>query len=290
MISVIIPLYNKEKTIGRAIKSVLQQSYKDFELVVIDDGSTDNSRKVVERISDCRIVYEFKENGGVSSARNYGARKASAQWLFFLDADDIMLPDALDSFACNLEKIKNVEVLVAGFKCEENGLIKKMLPYKTGRIKRPLKSWWLHGIFPRTGNLLISKSAFFAVGGFDERVSFNEDFGFVLKMLNNYEVFSMQFFSMVYTDDDKSLSVRPTPITKEYGSYLSCLSIENKYSNYFIYWQYVWTYQRRIKMCDYQEANNILAEIKKRFSPIDRARNVVLQKMASLYNKIMKMK
>lgn len=286
MISIIIPLYNKEKTIKRAIESVLQQSYKNFELLVIDDGSIDNSKIIVENISDSRIIYEFKQNGGVSSARNYGARKASSQWLFFLDADDIMLPGALDTFACNIEKVKNVEVFVAGFKCEENGLTKKKLPHKTGLIKRPLRSWWLHGIFPRTGNMLISKFAFFALGGFDERVSYNEDFGFVLKMLNNYEVYSLKYFTMVYTEDDKSLSVRPTPIAKEYGNYLSCLSIENKYSNYFIYWQYVWTYQRRIKMCDFKEANDILAEIKSRFSLFERIRNVILQKIASAYNKI----
>ena len=107
MISIIIPLYNKEKTIKRAIESVLQQSYRNFELLVIDDGSIDNSKIIVENISDSRIIYEFKQNGGVSSARNYGARKASSQWLFFLDADDIMLPGALDTFACNIEKVKN---------------------------------------------------------------------------------------------------------------------------------------------------------------------------------------
>ena len=94
--SVIIPLYNKEKHIARAIKSVLRQDYKDFEIIVIDDGSTDDTRKVLsEWIATGEIQYIYQENAGVSAARNAGARAASKDYLYFLDADDRVIASGL---------------------------------------------------------------------------------------------------------------------------------------------------------------------------------------------------
>lgn len=96
LFSVIIPLYNKEKCIARTINSVLSQSYTNFEIVIVDDGSTDNSAAIVKTITDSRIRLFQKENGGVSSARNYGIEKALGKWIFFIDADDILLPSSLE--------------------------------------------------------------------------------------------------------------------------------------------------------------------------------------------------
>ena len=76
MISVVIPLYNKEKSITDTIRSVLDQTYKDFELIIVNDGSTDNSLNFVSLINDSRIVIIDKTNGGVSSARNKGIMSA----------------------------------------------------------------------------------------------------------------------------------------------------------------------------------------------------------------------
>ena len=95
-ISVIIPLYNKEKIVERSVNSVLSQSFNDFELIIVDDGSTDNSLKIVESIKDERIRIIVQSNGGPSKARNTGIKNAKADWLYFIDADDEMLPKALD--------------------------------------------------------------------------------------------------------------------------------------------------------------------------------------------------
>ena len=89
--SVIIPLYNKGWRIKRAIDSVLRQGIEDLEIVVVDDGSTDGSAGFVKSYKDARIHYIYKENGGVSSARNKGIKEATGEWLLFLDADDEML-------------------------------------------------------------------------------------------------------------------------------------------------------------------------------------------------------
>jgi glycosyltransferase involved in cell wall biosynthesis len=88
MISVVIPLYNKEQYIARAIHSVLQQTFQDFEIVIINDGSTDNSISEINKINDHRIRLIDQENKGVSAARNRGIEEASADYISFLDADD----------------------------------------------------------------------------------------------------------------------------------------------------------------------------------------------------------
>ena len=101
--SIIIPLYNKEQTIEQTIQSVLMQKMEDMEILVIDDGSTDNSASLVKQISDGRIRLISVPNGGPSSARNHGIREAKNDWLLFLDADDLLLPEAL----CRFEEVIN---------------------------------------------------------------------------------------------------------------------------------------------------------------------------------------
>lgn len=95
MFSVVIPLYNKESSIKKTIQSVLEQSFKDFEIIIVNDGSTDNSLAVVEEINDDRIKIINQENQGVSAARNKGIEKARFDWISFLDGDDLWLPEKL---------------------------------------------------------------------------------------------------------------------------------------------------------------------------------------------------
>jgi len=95
--SVVIPLYNKKDYIGRAIASVLEQSFNDYELLIVDDGSTDGGADVVTEFDDPRIHLVKQKNGGCSAARNRGIQEASAEYIAFLDADDIWLPNFLQS-------------------------------------------------------------------------------------------------------------------------------------------------------------------------------------------------
>lgn len=99
--SVIIPLYNKEQQIKQTVESVLRQSFTDFEIIIIDDGSTDNSAKVVSKFTDDRIFIFSQENGGVSVARNHGIMKARAKHIALLDGDDLWY----DNHLCELKKL-----------------------------------------------------------------------------------------------------------------------------------------------------------------------------------------
>ena len=96
-ISVIIPTYNCGKYIERSINSVLKQTYKPFEIVIVDDGSTDDTSEIV-RSSGEHVTYYFKSNGGVSSARNEGIKLSRGDWIAFLDADDEWLDTHLENF------------------------------------------------------------------------------------------------------------------------------------------------------------------------------------------------
>lgn len=94
LVSIIIPVYNREKTLEYCLKSVLQQIMSDFEVILIDDGSTDNSAEICRShaLVDERIHYYYKENGGVSSARNLGISKSQGKWITFVDSDDFIMP------------------------------------------------------------------------------------------------------------------------------------------------------------------------------------------------------
>lgn len=96
-VSIILPTYNREHMVGKAIESVLKQSYTDFELIIIDDGSTDKTEQVIASYNDKRIrYYRMQENGGQSKARNRGMQMAKYDYLAFEDSDDLWRPEKLE--------------------------------------------------------------------------------------------------------------------------------------------------------------------------------------------------
>lgn len=101
LISVIVPVYNTKQYLPRCIDSNLNQSFTDFEILLIDDGSTDESGRICDSyaVKDERILVFHKENGGVSSARNIGLKNAKGEWVCFLDSDDEMLSGGMQVIA-----------------------------------------------------------------------------------------------------------------------------------------------------------------------------------------------
>lgn len=115
MISVIAPVYNAEKYLHRCIDSILVQSFTDFELLLINDGSKDNSGKICDEYAakDSRIRVFHKENGGVSSARNLGLENAKGDYIMFVDSDDYMFPEMCELMAATIES-KKADLVVCG--------------------------------------------------------------------------------------------------------------------------------------------------------------------------------
>ena len=115
-ISIVIPLYNKGPYIKTSIDSVLNQTYDDYEVVIVDDGSTDNSVEVIKNsFTSEKIRIIQKENGGPSSARNRGIQEAKGKWVLLLDADDILLPKALEIFDNKILGHPDIKYFVGNF-------------------------------------------------------------------------------------------------------------------------------------------------------------------------------
>ena len=94
-VSVIIPTYNREKYIAETINSVLDQTFSDYEIIVVDDGSADNTERLIREQFADEVIYLSKPNGGPASARNMGMRVAKGEYIAFLDSDDLWLPEKL---------------------------------------------------------------------------------------------------------------------------------------------------------------------------------------------------
>lgn len=189
-VSVIIPLYNKEQAILNTIKSVVNQSFSDIEIVVVDDGSTDSSADSVKDLTaqDSRIKYHLKTNGGVSSARNFGLSKAKGDWVIFLDADDEMLPNNVELLLELTEKyqvdVAAVNVIISDGNRERESEIRVKGEYVTNNYFMALIRH--RGIFS-TG-ATIYKRELLGTSPYNERLSRYEDCEFELNLLKNRKV------------------------------------------------------------------------------------------------------
>jgi len=185
-ISVIIPTYNRGEVLDRAIKSVLSQTYKNFEIIVVDDGSTDSTSRVLKKFGN-KIRYFSKLHGGVSSSRNFGLEKSEGSWVAFLDSDDYWLPEKLERQINFLKDHPDIAIVQTDEKWIRNGKLAN--PMK----KHQKYSGW---IFPKCFPLcIVSPSAvmihqriFNDVGVFDENLPVCEDYDLWLRTACKYQI------------------------------------------------------------------------------------------------------
>ena len=126
--SVVIPTYNRAHLISDTIQSVIQQYFTDWELLLVDDGSEDNTKEVIEAISktDKRIRYIYQENAERSAARNNGIKHAKGQYICFLDSDDQYLPNHFETFKHEIDKLNSpIALFFTDHICNTNGTIHK---------------------------------------------------------------------------------------------------------------------------------------------------------------------
>lgn len=160
MISIIIPAYNRAALLKNCLESVMAQRHTLLEIIVVDDGSTDNTRQVITALSDSRIRYLYQQNAGAAVARNNGVNHAKGDYIIFLDSDDAAEPAWLSNLAGALHSQQ--DIVTCGFKrYDVKGMLVEDKNSKTGHALQQR-----YGIF-LAGTYLIRRSLFLQIGGFD---------------------------------------------------------------------------------------------------------------------------
>jgi len=186
-VSVVIPTYNRAHLIGKAIQSVFNQSYQDFEIIIIDDGSTDNTEEIIKGYKDKRINYiKHERNQGISAARNIGIKKARGEYIAFLDSDDEWLPEKLDKQI----KVFQNEPPEVGVVCSWSFKINEKGNY-IGKVCLPKKEGYMYKDLLSSNNLsvptlLIRKECFEKVGLFDNLLNGQEDWDMWIRIAKYY--------------------------------------------------------------------------------------------------------
>ena len=207
--SVIIPLYNKENFIENTIQSVLSQTFADFEVLVINDGSTDKSEEKVLQFKDSRIQYYSKENEGVSIARNFGIEKAQFDYITFLDADDYWYPDFLKVMHEYCTQFIKQKVFTAAIEIETS---KKIFPAQYS-IKKTADFEFVNYFKASkketvicTSCAVFNKKVFEKIGVFDPKIKSGQDTDLWIRIGLVYPVlFSWKILAR-YVYDENSLS------------------------------------------------------------------------------------
>jgi hypothetical protein len=196
-VAVIIPTYNRAYILNQAIESVLAQTMEDFELIIVNDGSTDGTAETVRRFSDSRIRYIQQQNAGPGLARNRGAAEATSQYISFLDSDDLWTPDKLSSCLTvlgNQPKARGIfhdlewrygdEVRTSFVRAHSAGMLAWLAggSYPEGTLipDRELHLMLLQEVPIKPTTLIVDSLAFKASGGFNSWAS-AEDWEFLLR-------------------------------------------------------------------------------------------------------------
>lgn len=210
-ISVVIPLYNKENRIRTTIQSILNQTHSDFEIIVVNDGSSDRSREIVEQMDDVRIRLINQANGGPSSARNRGILEAKAEWLTFLDADDLMETNALEHFSRLIEAHPTIRMFSCNFYYSTPcGKKLHSLHYKDGIIKNNFRAWFWGELMPCQGSTIYNRQMLLN-HPYDESLRRYEDAHMLFDIMREEFIYRSHIptFSYILSENEAS-KARPT--------------------------------------------------------------------------------
>lgn len=204
-LSVIMPIYNGEKYLAQAIESVLNQECKDLELILVNDGSTDNSEAICRKyeIADQRIKYYKKENSGVSDTRNFGINKAQGEYIAFLDCDDVFCKNFYTHKFHNELKNSKVDIASLGFIWGdgkiENGILNTTVIDANYNNRFSVS----HMVFCS----FVYNRDLFKILSFNKNIAYSEDYDFLLRALGNCN--SIKYFDefiLVYRDNKNSVT------------------------------------------------------------------------------------
>lgn len=215
LISVIMPVYNDEDTISESIQSILNQSYSNFELIIVDDGSTDNSKNIITSFinKDKRIKYIYQDNKGVAGARNTGIKNSNSNYIKLCDSDDILMPYGLDIL---IRSIPFNNQNTAIFYDDYINYFKEKNTYEINEMSKPQEKPDLFiqqikgNIFP-VGSVLIRKEIFNDIGYFDENLNGTDDYDMWNRIIQKYEVYKINLapiYIQVYHDNQLSKDIQ----------------------------------------------------------------------------------
>ncbi len=185
--SVIIPSFNRRDFLKKAVDSVFAQTYSDFELIVVDDGSDDGTEEIIRSYHDPRVFYLKQQNLGVSSARNNGIARSRGDFLAFLDSDDMWRAEKLEHVAEHIVSSPGISVFHTNETWFRDGRIltqKDKYKRPSGRVYRMTLPLCCIGM----STSVIKKNVFGSIGVFDETFEACEDYDFWLRAANKYEV------------------------------------------------------------------------------------------------------
>lgn len=250
MFSIVIPLYNKAKSIENTINSILSQTFQEFEIIVVDDGSTDSSAEVVKTISDNRIRLIQKENGGVCSARNRGIIEAKYDYVAFLDADDTWDENYLLEQSKLIQEFPLAHMWGINYAEISNGRLARYLPtglpdnfrgyvedyfYIKGRISDLFCS----------SSVVVRRDVFDVVGFFDERIKYAEDNDMWFRIIANYQVVFYDKYMVFYQFDAENRALNKTINLRYFLPYFVDKYSEYKHKNKVFYvWINRWSSQQ----------------------------------------------
>ena len=189
LVSIIIPVYNGEDYINDSIKSALEQTYKNIEIIVIDDGSTDKTKKICESFKN-KIKYIFKENGGVSTALNLGIKESKGEYISWLSHDDLYKPSKIELEIKELVKCPNKNTIVfSNFDLiNGDGIIFSRTDHTAFYDKEELTCGIMPVIMGAVNGCttLINKECFNECGLFDEKLKTVQDYDMWLRLFSKY--------------------------------------------------------------------------------------------------------
>ncbi len=182
MISIITPTYNRAHLLPRMVKSVLNQTYSNWELIIVDDGSTDNTKQIVEEFKDPRINYYYTINSGAADSRNTGVELAKNNYIVFLDSDDECNINWLALMINEIEK-NNADVVSCGFeKYDFNGkCIETKLPQNLGAMFNNITANFL------SGSILMKKEYFQKSRGYDTELASGQHTELLIRLVPIFE-------------------------------------------------------------------------------------------------------
>src|SRR6266446_27932 len=182
LVSVIIPAYNAERYVGRALRSVVEQSYAGLEIILVDDGSQDGTAQVVEQFKDPRIVYLYQGNAGQGNARNHGLRVCKGEYVSFLDADDWYHPRKIERQVAFLQAHPGYKVVYCNALHTYAGAPDRLYKRRHAHASDLILPELLKSSYINPNTALIARTVVEACGGFVETRYYPEEWDLWLRM------------------------------------------------------------------------------------------------------------